>query len=106
MRAGKLRHRCTLYRNERVRDELGGWQDVWVEVRKFWGDINAVSGRVWLSAAQENAQITAEIWSRPMKVTAGMRIGYRDSLYEIEAPLFSQTLNRQQLMCKTVKPDA
>lgn len=105
MRAGKLRHRCTLYRSERVRDEIGGWQDVWVEVRKFWGDIHAISGRIWLEAAQEHAEITVEIGCRSVAASAGMRVGHGSIQYEIQAPLFNQAQNRLQLMCKTVIPD-
>lgn len=106
MRAGKLNHRCRLFRVERVRDEIGGWQDVWVQVREFWGDVRPVSGRTWLTASQEQSEITAEIYARALAAVAGMRVTYAGDTYEIVAPLLNRSLNQLQLMCKTVKPDA
>jgi len=106
MRAGKLNHRCRLFRVERVRDEIGGWHDVWVPLRKFWGDIRPVSGRTWLTASQEQSEITVEIYARPLAAVAGMRVTYGDDTYEIVAPLLNRSLYQLQLMCKTVKPNA
>ncbi|MCS3467399.1 SPP1 family predicted phage head-tail adaptor [Pseudomonas sp. JUb42] len=103
MRAGKLNQRCALYRAERANDALNGEQTRWVEVRKFWGEIRAVSGRTWLSASQEQSEITVEIYSRPLAVLAGMRVTYGSDTFEVVAPLLSRSLNQLQMMCKTVK---
>ena len=105
MGAGQYRHRCRLYRNEPIRDPIGGDTDHWVQVRPFWGDVRAVSGRNWLAAAQHQAEVTVEIHCRPLAALAGMRVEHDSITYQIEQPLLDRGRHRLRLMCKTVKPD-
>lgn len=106
MGAGNYPHRCRLYRNDRVRDPLGGWLDNWVLVRPFWGEVRAISGRSWLAAAQGQSEVSVQILCRPLDALAGMRVRHASNTYQIEAPLLDLAPHRLRLMCKTVKPDA
>lgn len=105
MRAGPLRHRCQLMRPERIRSPAGGYIDTFVEDRRFWADIQAVSGRAWLGAAQGQSEVTTAIICRPITAPAYWRVVYRDTVYEIQAPLLDRAKGELRLMCKTVKPD-
>lgn len=105
MQAGKLRFRCTLMRPEQVRGPSGGFVDTFVKDRDFWADIQAVSGRAWLAAAQGQSEVTTAIICRPINAPAYWRVVYGDTTYEIQAPLLDRPKDELRLMCKTVKPD-
>ncbi|MDD1979003.1 phage head closure protein [Pseudomonas tussilaginis] len=104
MQSGKYRSRGTLQKPSRVRDELGEWVDGWADVTDVWSRIRPVSSRAWMAAAQEQREVTAEIYIRPRSdVAGGWRFLRGDTVYEIVAPLFDAERNELKLMCKTVK---
>ena len=103
MRAGHLRHRCTLLSNVEIKDELGQPSKEWIDLGKLWAEINIPSGRMYMAASQMQAQVSAEINIRYRKdVRAGQRLRHHATLYEIIAPLPSNQRDMLKLMCKTV----
>ena len=103
MRAGHLRHRCTLLSNVEIKDELGQPSKEWIDLGKLWAEINIPSGRMYIAASQMQAQVSAEINIRYRKdVKAGQRLRHNTTLYEIIAPLPTNHRDMLKLMCKTV----
>ena len=104
MQAGKLRYRCVLRRAQKIRGPTGGWVESWVEVASVWADIRPISGRAWLAAAKEQAEVTAEIFIRFRgDVEAGMRVICKEVAYEVVAPLPDARCQYLKLMCKSAK---
>lgn len=89
MRSGKLRHRVTLQKPERVRDPLtGGWVDGWGEVATVWASIEPLSAREFIAAQASQSEVTARIVIRHRPdVIAAMRILYRGRVYNIHGVL-------------------
>lgn len=107
MRAGRLRHRVSVQRLTRVPDDIGGWQEVWLEEGQTWAEIRPVSGRAWMAAAQEQREVTAEVVIRPRQgIESGMRIVKGEMLFLIEAALLDYSRCELKLMCKSVKAHA
>lgn len=106
MRAGDLRHRCTLHSYTEIKDELGQPTKGWNEVGKVWAEINIPSGRMYQAASQMQVQVSAEINIRYRKdVVAGQHLVHDGITYEIVAPLPTNQRDMLKLMCKTVKPN-
>ena len=98
MRAGRLRDRVLLQRNEQVRDAIGGVSTQWVDVDTLNAEIRSVSGRAYLSASAEQAEVTAEILMRYRPdVQSGMRLVRGAEIYTIVTPLPDP--KRRQLLC-------
>lgn len=103
MRAGPLRHRCTLAVSQMVRNSSGGATQVWVDVGKVWAEITMPTGRVSAVAEQLQALITAEIRIRPRAdVAAGWRLTSQGVTYEVRAPLIDNERTMMRLLCSTV----
>jgi len=105
MRAGPLRHRGLLSKEERVQNSTGGYDRVWVDVGKVWAEITMPSGRVMPMAEQLLAVISAEIRIRPRTdVVAGWRFTEIRTgvIYTIEAPLLNNERDMLRLLCSSV----
>ncbi|MBF8692523.1 phage head closure protein [Pseudomonas fulva] len=105
MRAGPLRHRCSLVQETLVPDQGGGQERGWVSVRDVWAEIQLPTGRVESVANQLQAAISAEIRVRYARdVKAGMRLVHKATgdTYLIEAPLPSNERDMLRLLCSSV----
>lgn len=103
MRAGPLRHRCSLQRQERVPDGMGGYSQEWVELRKVWAEITMPTGRTSVVARQIVNLVTAEIRVRPAAdLVAQLRIIHSGTTYLIEAVLPDNEHSMLRLLCSNV----
>ena len=105
MRAGPLRHPCTLRALTETKDELNQPVKGWADIGKVWAEIKTPSGRMYDAASQMQAQISAEINIRYRRdVVAGQHLVHDGITYEIIAPLPTNQRDMLKLMCKTVSP--
>lgn len=107
MKAGPLRHRCSLLKETLVPDEGGGRERGWMPVRDVWAEIQLPTGRVESVANQLQAAISAEIRVRYARdFEAGMRLVHKATgdTYLIEAPLASNERDMLRLLCSSVNP--
>lgn len=75
MRAGPMRHRCTMFKPVLTKTNSGGFDTTWVEIGKLWAEITVPTGRIAPVAEKLAALITAEIRIRPRAdVVAGNRL--------------------------------
>lgn len=102
MRAGPMRHRCSLMNKQRIPDGMGGGKDGWVEVREIWAEITLPTGRTQVAAQQIQNVVTAEIRCRPADdIQALMRLVHKDTTYKIEAVLPDNANSMLRLLCST-----
>lgn len=103
MRAGTLRHRCSLQAEQSIPDGMGGQMCSWDEVRKVWSEITTPTGRVAVVAQQLTATVDAEIRCRPCaELQAGRRLVTRGVTYRIEAVLPDNVNSMVRLLCSSV----
>ena len=105
MRAGSLRHRVTLQRQELVFGELGAplHNKVWKDVATVWASVEAVSGREFFASQQVQSEVTHKVTIRFLPgVTADMRIVHGGRVFGIVAPLPDNRGTRLVLMCREV----
>lgn len=103
MRAGPLRHQCSVQKVARVPDGLGGYTQGWAEVRKVWAEITMPSGRSSVVAQQVEALVTAEIRCRPAPdLVAGLRLVHGSTTYKVEAALLDNDRTMLRLLCSNV----
>lgn len=103
MRAGPLRHRCSLQQQQRTSDGMGGYAQQWVELRKVWTEISIPTGRVSTVAQQLTATVTAEMLARPAAdLVAGRRLLYGGITYQIEAVLPDNKRSMLRLLCSSI----
>lgn len=103
MRAGELRHRCSLQCAQEVKGRGGSVVTTWLDVGKVWAEIMIPTGRVAVAADQLTAEITAEIRVRyRTDVTAGMRIVHGLMTYRIEAALPDNVQTMLRLLCSNI----
>jgi phage head-tail adaptor, putative, SPP1 family len=104
MRAGPLRHRCSVQSEQNVPDGYGGYSEGWVELRKVWAEITMPTGRTAVVAQQITALVTAEIRVRPAAdLVAGVRIVDGANRYLVEAVLPDNENSMLRLLCSLVK---
>lgn len=105
MRAGPLRHRCTLAKPERVQNSTGGFQETWPPLAEVCAEVTMPTGRVTPVAEQLNATVTAEIRIRPRKdIAAGWRVIEKRTgiTYKVEAALLNNERDMLRLLCSSV----
>ncbi|WP_445261189.1 head-tail adaptor protein [Pseudomonas sp. RA_35y_Pfl2_P32] len=107
MRAGPMRHRCTMQKQERVKNGTGGFDVTWPEIGKLWAEITLPTGRISPVAEQLTAVVTAEIRIRPRAdAVAGNRLVHTakgiSTTYLIEAALLNNERNMLRLLCSNV----
>lgn len=101
MRAGTLRHRVTLQALEQGRDAYGGPVETWADVATVWASVEAVSGRDFFAARQEQNEVTHKVTIRYRDdVTADMRVLHGGKTFGIVAPLPDNRRTRLVLMCR------
>lgn len=103
MRAGKLRHRIVLQRNEPVRNALGDPIPNWVDYATVYAEVSPLKGREFFDAQQVNAELTTRVrirWREGVK--AEHRIVFRDRTLEIASPPININEKNHELvlMCK------
>ncbi|VVO22392.1 phage head closure protein [Pseudomonas fluorescens] len=104
MRAGPLRHRCSVQQQTRISDGMGGYKEGWAELRKIWAEITMPTGRTSVVAQQITALVTAEIRVRPAAdLVAGVRIVHGEDRYLVEAALLDNEHSMLRLLCSLVK---
>ena len=82
-----------------ARDEAGQPVETWVDVAQVWAEIRDISGREFVAAGAEQAEVTTRIriWRRDA-VTAAMRVLHGTVVYDIKSPLLEGT-DTTLLMC-------
>lgn len=106
MRAGRLRHRIRLKRQEKVADGGGGHSLEWVDVATVWARVAPLSGNAKYAAQQTTAETTHEVEIRYRRgVDERMRVLHRDRPFKITAILNPEEKNeRLLLLCAETKP--
>lgn len=105
MRAGTLRHRCTLQRAEETRLPGGGRSTAWTAIGELWAEIGVLSGRFVAVAEKIDAEVSAEILVRNRPdIAAGMRLVHKSTgeTYLIKAPLRDNRREMLRLLCSNV----
>lgn len=107
MRAGPLRHRCTMYKPARIKNSTGGFDITWQNIGQLWAEITLPSGRIVPVAEQLAAVVTAEIRARPRAdAVVGNRLvstaGGITTTYLIEAALPNNARDMLRLLCSNV----
>jgi SPP1 family predicted phage head-tail adaptor len=68
-----------------------------------WAEVKAISGRAFLAAGAELADVTMQVIMRYRgDLAQGDRVTHNGQWLEVVAPLPGRRANRLQLMCKTV----
>ena len=102
MDAGLMRHRITVQTLGEKQNERGEIESDWVDVWKGRASINPLSGRDFVAAMQEHAQVTHKVTIRynpAIKTT--MRIMYGDRVFDILHIIDTWEQHREMvLMCK------
>lgn len=107
MRAGPLRHRCTMFKPVLTKNKTGGFDTSWVELVKLWCEITMPTGRTAPVAEQLKAVVAAEIRIRPRAdAVAGNRLVRTANgiatTYLIEAALPNNERDMLRLLCSNV----
>lgn len=107
MRAGPMRHRCTMFKPVLTKNKSGGSDVTWVEVGKLWAEITMPTGRVAPVAEKLTRVVTAEIRIRPrVDAIAGNRLVHVSkgvsTTYLIEAALIDNENTMLRLLCSNV----
>lgn len=107
MRAGPMRHRCTMFKPVLTKNKSGGSDVAWVEVGKLWAEITMPTGRIAPVAERLAAVIIAEIHVRPRAdVVAGNRLVHTakgiTTTYVIGAALIDNENTMLRLPCSNV----
>lgn len=89
MQAGKLRHRVTIELLAETQDgTTGAISQAWSTVATVWAAIEPLSGREFLAAQANQAEVVARILIRYRDdVTAKMRVVHGARVYNIRAAL-------------------
>lgn len=107
MRAGPMRHRCTMFKPVLTKNKSGGSDVTWVEVGKLWAEITMPTGRIAPIAERLTAVIIAEIRIRPRAdAVAGNRLVHTakgiTTTYLIGAALIDNESTMLRLPCSNV----
>ena len=103
MRAGPLRHRCSVQHKTQIPDGYGGYEERWVELRKIWAEITMPTGRTAVVAQQLENLVTAEIRVRPAAdLVAGLRIIESGITYLVDAALPDNERSMLRLLCSNI----
>lgn len=107
MRAGPLRHRCTMFKPVLIKNKTGGFDTTWSEIGKLSAEITMPTGRVSPVAEQLKVVATAEIRIRPRAdAVAGNRLVHTvkgiTTTYLIGAALIDNENTMLRLLCSNV----
>ncbi len=107
MRAGPMRHRCTMLKPVLTKNKSGGFDTTWSDLGKLWAEITIPTGRIAPVAEQLKAVVTAEVRVRPRSdAVAGNRlvetVNGVSTTYLIEAALLNNERDMLRLLCSNV----
>lgn len=104
MRAGELRHRVTIQKNQPIRNSYGEMEDAWINFATVWASIEGISGREYFMAHQTQAQTDYRIKMRYIDgVKPSMRVIYGVRIFNIQSVLDPDGRRKElHLMCKEV----
>ena len=105
MRAGMLRHRVTIQRQEIVFGKFGAplHDKVWENVATVWASLEAMSGREFFASQQAQSEVTHRICMRYGRDgTAEVRFIHNGKVFNIVAPLPDNRGRELVLMCREV----
>ncbi|KMJ45243.1 head-tail adaptor [Xenorhabdus khoisanae] len=106
MRAGRLRHRVTIQKNEIRQGELGEEINDWVDIATVWAEVKAISGRELMASGSVYSEATIRVWMRYRDdVTTVNTILYhgantRGTAFDIVAVIPDAKHTRLELLCK------
>lgn len=101
LKAGRLRHRVTFQRAERVTLPSGQRENQWLPVAVTWAEVRPVSGRELITAGAEMSEITVRVWMRYRPdIHPACRMVYRGQVYDIQAVIPDVKFTRLELLCK------
>lgn len=84
MRAGKLRNRITIEQKTETIDALGDAVNTWATVKTVWAEVLNQSGREFISAREQNSELTHLITIRYLSgVNSKMRVNHGGNYYNI-----------------------
>lgn len=84
--AGRLRHRVTQQREQRVSDGGGGYELTWTDIATFWASVEPTVGRESLEARQLEDTITHKIVCRgPRDIKAADRIVHDGRAFNVRS---------------------
>lgn len=91
--------RITIQQRGTARDEAGQPIEAWTNVATLWAEVRDISGREYIAAGAEQAEVTTKIriWRRT-GITTGMRLLCGSTVYDIKAPL-DEGRDSTLLMC-------
>lgn len=96
MKAGRLRNRITLQKNESGKSPTGAPINKWVDIATVWAEVTSISGKELLTAQSLMQSTTIRIWIR-----------YRDDLDTSCRIIHHQTgTDKDALDIKAILPDA
>lgn len=86
-RAGRLRHRIEIQRNDYTQDPNTGEQvRDWKQVKTIWASVEPISGKDFIAAGAEQSEVRNRITVRWNDwITPDMRIKFRGMYYHIQA---------------------
>ncbi|WP_447896045.1 phage head closure protein [Vreelandella sp. GE22] len=103
MKAGQLRHRCTIERPAEVQDEdTGGMVPGWELVGKAWMAIEPASVRAFIAAQAAQSEVKGQLVMRfnageRMGIDSTMRVRKGRYIYNIEGVLPDNRSGREYL---------
>ncbi len=103
MRAGELRHRVTIQKEQgTTRNSKGELVPNWVDIVTVWAAVEPLKGREYFDAEQVQAEVTTRIRMRyHAGVTPEMRIIYGTKEFDILSAINIEEKDRElHLMCK------
>ena len=96
MQFGKLRHRVTIESSSASRDEFGGEVITWATVATTWAAVEPLSGREFLDARRQEAEVSTRIRIRYRAgLVPGMRVTWGDHVYDILAVIERESRRRE-----------
>ncbi|MBI6132322.1 phage head closure protein [Serratia marcescens] len=89
MQAGKLRHRITLQKPEKVQNpDNGEMEDAWLDLTTIWAEVVPLSSREFVAAqAMQNAVTTRITIRYRQDIQPKYRILFRGKIFNIEGIL-------------------
>jgi SPP1 family predicted phage head-tail adaptor len=98
-----MTQRVEILRKVTAPGPTGAPVDAWQSLCRPWAEVKGVSGRAFLAASAEQADVTYEIKVRyRADIQARMRVTHNGLTLEIVAPLPDERRQWLRLMCKTV----
>ncbi len=104
MEPGLMRHRVIIQELDNARNEFGEPSNEWADVAKVWASVQPLSGRDFLAAMKEQAEVTHKVTIRyNQNVKASMRVMLGDRELRIQHIIDNWERHREMvLMCREV----